>query len=542
MSDLFLLRASLSPTAGYLNYDELLVAKNVCRLWRGSVGYLINRRPVVFAWLKDEKCYLKRDEENHSPFYKLFYEKDDRLNRLDHNLVSSSWKQFRFITEYHECIRKLILSNPYLISFLNSFTNLEELQLLTESWLCKDFQLDLKRHYWEHLNNEHLEFENLDVLDEVFVTREYKITLKREESNFLYLKLAKLRKLHFISDYNFKKIPIVLACPNLRSVTTDVNVDYFRFKFPSSVEEITCEENTLALMQFRNLRKLTCYYFNQNYAFFLPNFRNLQEFYFYKLQMEDLFVATNFDPIRVFYKDVQLLPNQTWQSQLRSLSPLSLNDHSLDFYSKNVKLLSETTDLMHKELRVNCLKHVAPQVLAKLGNLRQVYINYDHMNRENYVEVFKASNLKKLIIKSSFISSVDQRFLNQIPVHCPSLSLISLDDFQDLNFCLNLKFLKCLRTEQFFNFQHLQKMLDYLPSLAVVEVHVAVDIYKFEVVEEPAAGSRPKPGAKDGNKLKVICSYNHQKFLEEPKKRFISLGNRNCIWKLYEIFFANYKE
>ena len=482
---------------------------------------------------------MKRDEENHSPFYKLFYEKEDRLNRLNHNLVSSSWKAFRFITTYHGYIQKLILSNHYLISFLNSFTNLEELQLLTESWLCKDFQVDMKRHYWEH-NNDHPEFENLDVLDEVLVTREYKITFKREEANFLFLKLTKLKKLHFISDYNFKKIPIVLACPKLRSVITDVNLDCFKFKFPAAIEEITCEENTLALMQFQNLRKLTCYYFNQNYAPFLKNFRKLEEFYFYK--MEDLFVTLDFDPIKVFYKDVQFLSNQSWQIQLRGLSPLTLDDQNLDFYSKNVKLLSKTTDLMHKELRVNCLEHVVPEVLAKLGNLRQVYINYDHMNTSNYLEVFKASSLQKLIIKSSFISSVDQHFLNLIPVHCPYLKLLSLDDFQELNFTLNLKYLKCLRTEQFFSFELLQKMFDYLPELTHIEVHVAVDIYKFKVVEEPSASSRLKPSSKSCIRPNVVCSYNGQKFLEQPKNHFIRPGSRKCIWKLYELFFTHYKE
>lgn len=438
------------------------------------------------------------------------------------------------ISDYHEYIKKLILSNPYLISFLNSFVNLEELQLLTESWLCKDFQLDLKRHYSEH--NEYLEFENLD---DVFVTRDYKI--KREESTVLFLKLAQLRKLYFISDFNFKKIPIILSCPSLHSVITDVSLDCFKFKFPSSIEEVTCEENLQALMQFRNLKKLTCYYFNANYASLLKNLKCLRECYFYKME-DHVFVPTDLEPIKIFYKDVQLLPNQTWQSQLRSLSPISLNDSALNFYSKNVRFLSETTGLAHKELRVNCPQYVATKVLRRLTNLRQVYINYEAANRENYIEVFKASTLKKLIIKSSFICSVDQQFLNSIPVHCPYLKLISLDDFQDLNFCLNLKYLKCLKTEQFFSFELMQKMFDYLPSVTQIEVHVHVDVFRFEVVEESAAIGRARPGSKCNSRLTVVCSFNYQKFLEEPKKQFISPGNRNCVWKLYELFFANYGE
>lgn len=449
----------------------------------------------------------------------------------------------------------MILSNPFLISFLNSFINLTHLELFTESWQSKEYYFDLKRaRYGEQSDQidqfEHLEMENdaflinyvgfnmrqLREMNEIRTNRENQDNrlnlsrdnnrdlrvFKREEMNGIYLNLPKLKILYFITDFSFKKISIFLSCPQLAKLITDLNVDCFKFKYPNSIEEIICEENNFLSYQFKNLKKLTCYYFNHNFTPMLYNLKNLKEFHFHKI--DEIFINLNIDGVKIYYKNVEFQSNQTIQMNLRKLSAFALNDCSLDFYTKNSKLLCPNNGLIQRELRTNSFKHTSMDVINKLINLKVFYINYDDSDKNKYQEIFKITNLDRLIIRSPF-ASIDQRFLDSIPVFNSMITFLKVDDFENLKFLLQLRWLKTFKTEQFFDFELVKRMFDNLHDLRSIEILITVDIYKFKLNDQD----------------QIICSYNHESFLEESKQQFINSDYQNCIYKLFQLFITNYK-
>lgn len=385
--------------------------------------------------------------------------------------------------------------------------------------------MDFKRHHnLEHF--EHLEqFEHLEILEnETFrnTLQDYRISFKREEAHAIYLNLTRLRTLYFITDFSFKKVPIILACPVLNKIVTDINLDCFRMKYPNSIEEIVCEENSLSLSHYKNLRKFTCLYFNHNYSGFLYSLKNLKEFHFYKFD-DSSFLNLSFNQIKVFYKNVEFLPNQTLQGSLKKLSISTLNDSSMEFYSRNFKLLSKSNQLIQSELRTSNFKYINSELIEKLANIKIFHINYDESDKSRYLEVFKVCNLDKLIVRSPFVL-IDQAFLDLIPKFNPMLTYLKVDDFENLKFLLELKYLKVLKTEQFFDFELVKKMFDCLHYLKTIEILITVDIYKFKLADN-----------------QITCSYNHEIFLEEPKQLFINREYQNCIYKLFQLFITNYK-
>lgn len=84
---------TLVKVLGYLNYDYLLIVKNVCHRFRSAVGYVIERSTV---WVKDENRYAPihaKREDDYSQFAKLFYEFENR--QFERCLISRHWKRFR---------------------------------------------------------------------------------------------------------------------------------------------------------------------------------------------------------------------------------------------------------------------------------------------------------------------------------------------------------------------------------------------------------------------------------------------------------------
>ena len=166
----------------------------------------------------------------------------------------------------------------------------------------------------------------------------------------------------------------------------------------------------------------------------------------------------------------------------------SLTDRNLEVYAGFLDFIKD--DLPQTQLNIAALDSVNSKVLTKLTNLKSIQLTGVVTDRTKWTELLKASKIEEL----KLVSSIGQDLLDLIPSCCgESLIKFELADFDNLKFCVQLRYLTTLKAGQLFDFELLPRLIR-LPGIRLIELTK----YKIEF--------------KDG---RVKCYFNGSLVLEE---------------------------
>lgn len=388
----------------YLNYDDLLVMRKADERFKNAVDSVIGHSLV---WLKEE--------EDYSASVKLFG--TDENAQVDECLVCRSVVGFKLDQEARLHIKKLIVPDPFLVC-----KNLSTLQSL-----------------------EHLEIKST----------------KAQNTGSILLKFENLRILN-IELPSFEGRPIfILDCPNLTCLKINIDMSRLNVMIPSSIQTLDCKAVGSKITEFANLKKLVLNDFTLWYSC-VEKLKYLKEIHLGDPSFHQrLFREANrffnqlngAQNVNIYYKGINIQADPLLNNDVLSITDW-LTSSGLDVYAHFLDFIKG--DLLQPELQIDALDSRNCEVLLKLTNLRYIQVTGEVKDRAKWVALLKASKIEEL----KLMSRIDQDLLDLIP-RCCAKSLVHLElvEFDNLQFCLDLKHLSTLKTSKLFDFDLFKRLM-----------------------------------------------------------------------------------
>ena len=449
----------------FLSYDDLVIVKEVNKRF----NYLI------LELIKSKFILIKDDKEEIPMVYKLFdlqnyghsdssYDSGDFLNAKD-CLIGRSMINLNLNTDLHGKLSKLIIFNSLKLSDLSKFANLIHLEL------------------------------NSDI--------------KTAKLNKLILKLDQLKILNF-NDRPTYRTTIILDTPKLKALKVNTPLSNLKIMYPSSIEILICLSNIL-IDQFVNLKVLecSCVYLNDNSV---KKLKNLETFSFNEYR-GDVLISTFLDHfidnnVAIFYKNIGYDANPFEIDGLSIVSSVKLNDFSLEIYERCIDFLGGS--LPQIELEISNLGARSLPIIKRLINLKSLIITDAFEDKTRWIQILKAPMLNELKIKCH----INQSMLDEIPKYCKVLTSLEIHNFDNLNFILNLKYLKIFKPKQFFDFNLLSCILCKLANLKLI----SINFFNLEIANN-----------------RISCKFDNEierfSTIDEPKNVFVQMARLINNWE-----------
>lgn len=446
----------------YLQFDDLLILRNVNLRFCNLIDNLIRTKLI---WFKNYNKELNN--------YYLFHLDEEKII-FNNCLVSYSLINFRTNTNVHCLIRKLITYNPYILLDL-VFENLEHLEIVNKSFK------------------------------------------KNPEINFIHLNLDKLEVLKI--DLNKKPLTFFLNCISLDSFHMNGSLEHFKLCNPEQLRNLTCNTSE-SLKSFKNLNNLIFLEFTYlNYCGNLLNeLSKLDKIQIYQTDLKSLEKLRN-DKIEsrkqtpiIYFKDCNIEADKFNYDLFFNLSTTSLNQNQIELFIKRLNHLNET--MYQKSFYKVDLENVPYELLLKFDYLDEIILSINLRDLEKWKLILLLYRLKTLKIKVA----LDQQYLNLIPFYQSTLRYLKINRCNDMNFVLQLTYLKELHTKQFLSKELFKKMLErfnlYLETVCILKYFVFnLDIY-------------------------VVCKKENKLTFKESKNLFLST-TINFIDQLDDLFKSN---
>jgi len=408
---------------GYLNYDDLMIVRQIDDDWREIVNRLLDTRLVL---INDDRA------EDDILIYKLFH--SNLYVTIDHFLLGRSMINFRINNQAHEFIKKLIIFNPRNLNNLIGLDNLIHLEIISD--------LNFKRTISPFV----LSFANLVTLNLIFST----------------------------------DVKLIIDAPKLKYFKSNLSLSSLKLMRQENLEELYLPSNNhMQSYQFTNLKVLSCNHFAAIHDFFEP-FKSLKEVHFYNLRefhgLHQYFMDLLDRQFRVYYKNFSIEVQPLQSREIRSIPMRRLEDNHFDIYDTFDEAYG---DFLQEELNIKFLDLRSFDAIERLTNLKMLKVSGTFFNREKWIELLKVSRQLKSI---DIDCSLNRTFLQLIPTHCPYLTTLKMNHYHDLDFIFNLKYLKTFQTTYFFKFNLFKRMLIELRFLR----NVHINFFKLQFVKDKA--------------------------------------------------------
>lgn len=407
----FLPNEMMIKILGYLTYDDLLVIRKIDDKFKQLIDLLVSRRAIWLKESKDDRQSLK------------LYNTEICLDQTN-SLIGQSIASFKLYPEIYSCFKMLIISGPFPLPSLFYLVNLVHLELL-------NFQQN----------------------------QETKIILNAKNLRVLNLGITNPRS------------KFTLDCCKLEVLKVNFNLMYLNILYPDSIQIIDCQ-NFEKIHNFKNLKQIRSDYFSIVDKTFLSTFKHLEEFRFQKfkagLSDENVFQVLNFltsKNVRVSYKGIFYAENVI-NDATRSIGEFTLDDRTLEIYETYLSYLC--TSLSHTDLVIRNLDSKTDLIIEKLTNLKNIIVTGSFSDKNRWIKLLSASRLiEKIRIDCSF----NQELLDQLPIYCSSLTDLTIQEFDNLNFCASLKQLKNLKIFTSISIDVLKDLIINLSELKLLEIN-----------------------------------------------------------------------
>ena len=437
----------------YLEYNDLLIIVRVNEEWKDLVMSIIKSKVVVVN---------ENKEDYESSYFSKKY------------IIAKSQIVFKQNTDLHMNITNLVLFYPSTLFNLKNFDNLIELVIRLNS--------------------------NLKISNQKF-----------------FLKLKNLEQLSVFFDPTnnlrsaYPAINFILELPKLSYFTTNVELNYFQILYANSVKYFSCSKTTSLIKQFKCLEKLSAMVFLRIDDLF-EDLISLKSFIFYRSN-EDLNAIIHYlqskqainKNLTIYYKQIDHLSNPHQQNEIVNSDSSFLTDQEMQVYFTFIDFIKDD-HLNQKEIRISNLDNLPVEVLKLMIFFRKLKFSSKTIDEEKWIKLLAAPKL----VEINLTSIIAQNHLDLIPVHCKQLRCLEINDFENGQFILALKFLKQLKTKQLIDIQLFKNIIMTLYYLNTIEMS---DFYKIEI-----------------DKNVVRCFLNDKIVLKKSKSDFIQIICLSDYW------------
>jgi len=421
----------------FLNFEEMLIARNVSDEWATIIDNLIKLRPL---WLK------KIDENTH--YYRFFGL--DKIYENHEFHITDSLLSFRLCEDAHHLISKLVVYSPQFLVNLR-LDNLEILEIKNNNPISRLYGLDL-----------------IDIMMEVVENRN-----AAELNQALNLKFKNLKTFSFKARTDLN---ITLDAEKLINVELRCDQQSIHIMNPRSVKNLSVLRLTSNLANFKNLTNLTLDTLNYKHAAGFNLFKNLT-----KLQEVSIWNVSraNFDKLidqkkdsinkklKIYYKAVDTSMNSFDFVTVDRISSSVLNEN---IYSNYVSMFDQVKeDFPHNILAIQSNLNVETKYFQKFVNIDCLLVRTHRISKNNWGNLLSRLRLDDMLISSSLL---DQSLLDLLPRYCRKLQRLSVERFDNLNFVLQMPYLTNLTLHTFPDLKIVKQLIGTLKLLKVIKIYM----------------------------------------------------------------------
>lgn len=302
-----------------------------------------------------------------------------------------------------------------------------------------------------------------------------------EQNQPLTLKFKKLKTFAFKArtDFNF-----VLDAEQLINLEVICDLQLIHIMHPKSVKTLSVGRLSSELLHFKNLTKLTVDTLDYKHV----NYNLIKQF----AKLDELLVwdanRTNFDKLikqkadsknkglKIYFKAVDTSMDDFDFVTIDRINSGVLNENYYSTYLSLSNHLKE--EFPHNILVIHSNLNTQMYYFSKFTNLNCLLLRTHRVTLNNWIKLLKAIKLNDVMISAN----LEQKYFDLLPKYCKKLQRLSIDNFDNLDFIFELKYLTNLTLHEFPSFEMLKRLIETLKYIKFIKIHSNESThYAFEI-------------------------------------------------------------